>query len=191
MVCLLGLAGLVAGPVRAATFVVTKEADTDDGSCDADCSLREAILAANALAGADQVVVPAGRFVLDTSGEVSDFPQFWGVLKIETNFNELEQFGIFIEGSALLQINTTNFEKTETLTLKGIGDNDEDVTREFVLPPTSFAMSPMDRSGPLSRSIVMISSTTGLFRTRSVFRSGRMISRVSSSEAFTSASFTF
>jgi CSLREA domain-containing protein len=32
---------------EAATFVVTKTADTDDGVCDADCSLREAIFAAN------------------------------------------------------------------------------------------------------------------------------------------------
>jgi CSLREA domain-containing protein len=30
-----------AAPARAATFVVTKTADTADGVCDADCSLRE------------------------------------------------------------------------------------------------------------------------------------------------------
>lgn len=33
--------------VQAATFVVTKTADTNDGACNADCSLREAIAAAN------------------------------------------------------------------------------------------------------------------------------------------------
>lgn len=32
---------------RSATFTVTKTADTNDGTCDADCSLREAITAAN------------------------------------------------------------------------------------------------------------------------------------------------
>jgi CSLREA domain-containing protein len=44
----------------AATFTVTKTADTNDGACNADCSLREAIVAANALPGADIVVLPAG-----------------------------------------------------------------------------------------------------------------------------------
>ncbi len=37
------------------TFTVTKTADTNDGVCDADCSLREAITAANALAGTDTI----------------------------------------------------------------------------------------------------------------------------------------
>ncbi len=44
------------GAVQAqTTFTVTKTADTNDGLCDADCSLREAIVAANALAGTDTI----------------------------------------------------------------------------------------------------------------------------------------
>ena len=35
------------------TLLVTKVDDTNDGVCDADCSLREAVAAANALAGED------------------------------------------------------------------------------------------------------------------------------------------
>jgi CSLREA domain-containing protein len=46
----------------AATYQVTKTADTADGACDADCSLREAVLAANATPGA--VLVPAGTYTL-------------------------------------------------------------------------------------------------------------------------------
>jgi CSLREA domain-containing protein len=42
----------------ATTFWVTKTADTNDGSCDPDCSLREAIDAANTNQGADDVPVP-------------------------------------------------------------------------------------------------------------------------------------
>lgn len=38
-----------------APFVVSKTADTSDGACNADCSLREAIIAANAQAGADRI----------------------------------------------------------------------------------------------------------------------------------------
>ena len=46
---------LHAGAAHAATFTVTKTADTNDGNCNADCSLREAIAAANANGGADTV----------------------------------------------------------------------------------------------------------------------------------------
>jgi len=53
-----------AGSFNADTFVVTKAEDTWDGSCDADCSFREAITAANANPGADDVQVPAGTYLL-------------------------------------------------------------------------------------------------------------------------------
>ena len=52
----------------AATFTVTKTADTADGTCDADCSLREAITAANSLADADVIDVPAGTYTLSIPG---------------------------------------------------------------------------------------------------------------------------
>src|ERR671918_444418 len=45
-----------AGTVHAATLTVTKTVDTNDGVCDADCSLREAIGAA---APGDTITVPA------------------------------------------------------------------------------------------------------------------------------------
>src|SRR6186713_823446 len=56
----------------AATFVVTKTADTADGACDADCSLREAITAANAAAGADVITLPAGTYTLTITGTNED-----------------------------------------------------------------------------------------------------------------------
>ncbi|MBK8432315.1 MAG: CSLREA domain-containing protein [Chloroflexi bacterium] len=71
VVCLLATAVLFSAPPRpayAATFVVTKTADTADGTCDADCSLREAIIAANAAAGADVITVPAGTYTLSIAG---------------------------------------------------------------------------------------------------------------------------
>jgi CSLREA domain-containing protein len=46
----------------AATFTVTKTADTDDGVCDADCSLREAIAAANSASSDDLVNFDATVF---------------------------------------------------------------------------------------------------------------------------------
>ncbi len=51
-------------PAFAASFTVTKTADTNDGVCDSDCSLREAISAANAAPGADTITVPAGTYLL-------------------------------------------------------------------------------------------------------------------------------
>jgi CSLREA domain-containing protein len=64
LVCLFVLT-VFTSPAFAIDYTVTKTADTNDGVCDADCSLREAIAAANAHAGADRVVLGAGSaFVL-------------------------------------------------------------------------------------------------------------------------------
>jgi len=54
-----------------ATFTVTKTADTNDGTCNADCSLREAIGAANAAPGSS-VIVPAGTYILTLFGYLDD-----------------------------------------------------------------------------------------------------------------------
>lgn len=60
-----GAAGPVISPsAPLATFTVTKTADTNDGACNSDCSLREAISAANATAGAHTINVPAGTYTL-------------------------------------------------------------------------------------------------------------------------------
>lgn len=53
---------------HAATFTVTKTADTNDGVCDGDCSLREAILTANASPGPDTITLPAGTYQLTIAG---------------------------------------------------------------------------------------------------------------------------
>ena len=42
LACAVLLVGLLPIQVQAATFTVTKTADTNDGTCNADCSLREA-----------------------------------------------------------------------------------------------------------------------------------------------------
>src|SRR4029079_7151124 len=62
-------AGSAAPP---ATYVVTKTADTADGACDADCSLREAVIAANAARQPALVVVPPGVFALTLVGAAED-----------------------------------------------------------------------------------------------------------------------
>jgi CSLREA domain-containing protein len=52
-----------------ASYTVSKTADTNDGACDADCSLREAILAANQNSAVDTVSIPAGTYTLSISGK--------------------------------------------------------------------------------------------------------------------------
>ena len=60
-------------PVLAAsTFTVTKTADTADGVCNSDCSLREAITAANADFDASTINVPAGHYKLTRAGVDED-----------------------------------------------------------------------------------------------------------------------
>lgn len=53
----------------AATFSVTKTTDTADGQCNADCSLREAIIAANATAESDTIALSPGNYLLTIAGQ--------------------------------------------------------------------------------------------------------------------------
>lgn len=61
---------LFAGIATANTYTVTKNVDSNDGSCNTDCSLREAIAAANANPGADVVRLkhPFYRLTVEVSG---------------------------------------------------------------------------------------------------------------------------
>ena len=52
----------------AATLNVTKVSDDPVNGCDSDCSLREAVIAANATVEHDTIVVPAGTYVLSLVG---------------------------------------------------------------------------------------------------------------------------
>ncbi len=64
---------VLANPAMAGstTLTVTKTADTNDGACDADCSLREAIIQSNAFS-TDDIDVPAGTYKLTISGRNED-----------------------------------------------------------------------------------------------------------------------
>lgn len=63
---------LAAVPAQAAVLSVTKTADTLDGACNQDCSLREAVVAANANPGTDVVILPSGTYLLSRLGEGED-----------------------------------------------------------------------------------------------------------------------
>jgi CSLREA domain-containing protein len=55
-----------------ATFTVTRTDDPVPGACDSDCSLREAVRAADAGSGSDTIVLPAGHFRLGIAGVGED-----------------------------------------------------------------------------------------------------------------------
>ena len=68
------------GTTHAATFTVDSTTDTvdagpGDGVCDdgsGSCTLRAAVMEANALAGADTITMPAGTYTLTIPGESED-----------------------------------------------------------------------------------------------------------------------
>jgi CSLREA domain-containing protein len=68
---LLALAA-AAPAAQAAVFIPNRTTDSADGACDAHCSLREAIRAANARAGEDVIVLNAGVYRLSLSGAGED-----------------------------------------------------------------------------------------------------------------------
>lgn len=82
---------------HAATYTVTKTADTNDGTCDGDCSLREAIAAANNNAGHDTIEfdIPTsdGGYV-PASGSIH---AYWS-LQINGGLSLSDSDGVFIDG---------------------------------------------------------------------------------------------
>lgn len=110
---------LFAPPSHAATFTVTKTADTNDGSCNVDCSLREAVAAANSNTGFDTI-----EFNIPTSdgGYIPPSGSTQGYFTINTtstiNLNDIA--GVFINGYSQsgAERNTAEFGKTLNTILK-------------------------------------------------------------------------
>lgn len=74
LVAALLLSALIWPPAaRAAAFTVTRTDDPPPSGCaPADCSLREAIIAANAASGPDTIILPAGAYALALAGTGED-----------------------------------------------------------------------------------------------------------------------
>jgi CSLREA domain-containing protein len=73
----------VLGVTSSPVYAVTKTADLSDGTCNADCSLREAISAANAAAGA--VLIPKGIYKL--AGAAGEDANTSGDLDVLAGYN--------------------------------------------------------------------------------------------------------
>lgn len=61
-----------AANAQAATFTVTRQDDPAPGPCDSDCSLREAVRAANGGSGGETISIPAGHYRLTIAGPGED-----------------------------------------------------------------------------------------------------------------------
>ena len=86
----------------ATTFTVTTTADHDDGSCDAsDCTLREAINAANANSGADTVAFNISGSGVQTIAPGSALPQITDALTVDG----WTQGGSGYSGAPLIELN--------------------------------------------------------------------------------------
>lgn len=70
--CAVSAALAFATPALATDLIVTKTADTADGVCDADCSLREAVIAANTTPGLDRIFLGVGTYELTRAGTGED-----------------------------------------------------------------------------------------------------------------------
>jgi CSLREA domain-containing protein len=66
------IAFAAAANAHAATFTVTRLDDPAPGACDSDCSLREAVRAANAGSGGVTISIPAGHYLLRIAGPGED-----------------------------------------------------------------------------------------------------------------------
>ena len=92
----------LAGFASAATFTVTKTADTNDGACNADCSLREALVAANAAPNAD---------VIEFEATVFSTPQTIVLNGTNLTIAELTSLTINGPGSSLLTISANGLSR--------------------------------------------------------------------------------
>ena len=114
-----------AEPAYAATFIITAADDVDDGTCDAaHCSLREAILAANASSGADLITFAIGSGPV-TISPAAALPAISGTLTIDGT----TQPGF--SGAPLIELNGAGAPPaTDGLTLSGASNS---VVRALVI----------------------------------------------------------
>jgi CSLREA domain-containing protein len=76
LVVIFSLNGVAASPPQQDpefVFVVTTTEDHNDGFCNVDCSLREAIIAANRTESVDGIFLPSGTYTLTLEGFGEDF----------------------------------------------------------------------------------------------------------------------
>jgi CSLREA domain-containing protein len=97
LICILSFLCIPISSVYAATYTVTKTADTNDGICNADCSFREAVAVANSHAGNDEI-----DFAIPTSDSgyipASGSTQAYWLIITTTTLTLSDDSGVFVNG---------------------------------------------------------------------------------------------
>src|SRR5581483_11055138 len=94
----------------------------------------------------------AADFVLDVGAGLSNVT-FYGVAAFATNFDFLQQYGIYLQGSALLEVNLTTQTQTPSISLAGIpGD------AIFTIDSSLIGQLPTDTFDPVALSSGLISA---------------------------------
>jgi CSLREA domain-containing protein len=203
---ILALVLLPASPF-ATTFPVTKTEDTNDGTCDPDCSLREAIDAANTNPGADDVPVPAGTYLL-TLGQlvVSDDLDIAGAGQTSTiidgNVYSLHSV-IEIQSSAEVEISnvtiqnggSNNFSYYTTIRGAGIANQgdltltDSTVTQNWALDAAygGYGGGIYNGSGELNLINSTVSSNTARSRGGGIYNRAGVVTLTDSTVSFDTA----
>jgi CSLREA domain-containing protein/uncharacterized repeat protein (TIGR01451 family) len=146
LILLMIAASLAVEPAMAApqTFTVTKTVDTADGVCGADCSLREAISAANANPGADTIILPAGTYTLtltttlendnaDGDLDIRDHVTLTGASAATTTI-------IAVSGDRVVHLLAASAVTITGVTLRGSGDVPDSGGVTLAAPGTSLTL---------------------------------------------------
>lgn len=72
---------------HALDIAVTKTTDSQDGTCDSDCSLREAVSMASSIPGSHRIQLPAGTYQLSIAPPTSDDPYYYSIYDEDLNQN--------------------------------------------------------------------------------------------------------
>lgn len=142
---------LAALPANAAVFRVTKTADTLDGACDLDCSLREAVQASNLTPEQDVILLGPGVYTLTRFGPLED----------GGNLGDLDVRGVAAilgEGPDRTILDGAGLDRVLHVHSPGSLDLQRVTVRNGVLPPHSHVVSPTDGGGILADRLTLAES---------------------------------
>ena len=137
---------ILAPPPPPTTFTVTKTTDTNDGVCDADCSLREAVRAANADATANPSIIQlqaATTYDLTLTNATQENAAATGDLDITTTLHTVTIVGGGSSGPSATIIDAAGLtsgnmrDRAFQITGSGVTVIFQDLTIRLARPPTT------------------------------------------------------
>jgi CSLREA domain-containing protein len=105
----------------ASEFIVTKFNDTNDGVCDGDCSLREAVIGSNVCSGTQTIRIPAGLYELSIAGTLEDLAAT-GDLDVTHDAIIIGEGAPFIDGNGIdrvFEIHSSATVEISTILIRG------------------------------------------------------------------------